>query len=81
MGRWEGHEEAVHGVEFCPDGRHAVSVSEDKTVRVWDVASGWEVRKFTGHSSGVRCVAVTSDGKRAVSGSTDDTVRVWGIGV
>ena len=50
-------------------------------MRVWDVASGWQVRKFTGHAGGVRSLAITADAKLAVSGSTDSTVRIWGIGV
>ena len=42
-----------------PDGRRVVSGSEDKTLKVWDVATGECVATLEGHSSGVRCAAST----------------------
>jgi WD40 repeat protein len=64
-------------VAVTPDGKYVVSGSDDKTVRLWDLATGKEVRKFTGHENFVLAVAVTPDGKYVISGSADKTVRVW----
>ena len=50
-----------------PDGRRAVSASADKTLKIWDLATGHEVRTLSGHSNWVLSVAVTPDGRRAVS--------------
>ena len=36
----EGHTARVNRVRFTPDGRQLVSVSQDKTIRIWDVNSG-----------------------------------------
>jgi WD40 repeat protein len=44
-------------------GKYVVSGSDDKTVRVWDLATGKEVRRFTGHQGAVLSVAVTPDGR------------------
>ena len=33
-----------------PDGRRAVSASDDQTLKVWDLESGRELRTLTGHS-------------------------------
>ena len=61
------------------DGRHAVSVSDDSMLRVWDLASGETVRTLSGHTGSVRAVAVTPDGRQVVSGSDDNTLRVWDL--
>ena len=41
-----GHTGKVHGLTFTPDGQKLVSVSEDKTIRVWSVATGELLHKY-----------------------------------
>ena len=67
------------GVAVTPDGRRAVSASDDKTLKVWDLESGRELRTLDGHSADVTGVAVTPDGRRAVSASWDKTLKVWDL--
>ena len=52
---------------------------EDKTLKVWDVESGRELRTLQGHSGKVNGVAVSADGRRAVSASEDKTLKVWDV--
>jgi hypothetical protein len=76
---FEGHKGHILCIAFAPDGKRALSGSEDNTVRLWDVATGRELRCFEGHTSEVLSVAFSADGKRALSGSYDRTVRLWDV--
>ena len=39
-----GHSDSVWSVSYSPDGKHIVSGSRDRTVKIWDAQSGEEVR-------------------------------------
>jgi WD40 repeat protein len=72
-----GHKGGVTSVAFSPDGKFALSGSWDKTLKLWDVASGKEIRTFYGHASDIFSVAFSPDGKFALSGSYDTTLKLW----
>ncbi len=49
----------------------------DFTVRMWDVATGVEVRRFVGHTQAIESVAFSPNGRYILSGSSDKTARMW----
>ena len=68
-----GHMARIHGIAFTPDGRQLVSASEDKTIRVWDLASGKTVRTIRGESAPgnagkIYAMALSPDGKWLAAG-------------
>ena len=69
----------VLSVAFSPDGSRLISGLGDKTIRLLNIASGREIRRFTGHTDGVSSVVFSPDGSRLASGSWDKTIRLWDI--
>jgi hypothetical protein len=64
-------------ITFSPDGRRIATASLDRTVKLWDTATGREVFALQGRTAGVFVLAFSPDGRRIVSGGIDYTARVW----
>jgi hypothetical protein len=56
-----------------------VSASGDRTLKVWDLATGRAEATLAGHADSVTACAVTPDGRRVVSASMDRTLKVWDL--
>jgi WD40 repeat protein len=52
--------------------------TRDRTLRLWDMETGQELRRFEGHDGGINAVAVLN-GRRIISGSQDTTLRLWDV--
>ncbi|KAF1977501.1 nuclear distribution protein PAC1 [Bimuria novae-zelandiae CBS 107.79] len=80
-----GHDHSVSAIRFIPSGAAGapssgnllVSASRDKTLRIWDVTTGYCVKTIRGHVDWVRDVAPSFDGRWLLSGGTDQTARLW----
>jgi WD40 repeat protein len=66
-------------VAFSPDGRFVLTGAMDKTLRLWDAATGAEIRSFAGHAQTVHAVAFSPDGRKAVSGGNDRQIKLWDV--
>jgi WD40 repeat protein len=74
----KAHKYGPTHVRFSPDGSILASAGA-RTVKLWDVASGTELRTLAGHTDEVTSVAFSRNGKQIVSGSDDATARVWDV--
>jgi WD40 repeat protein len=79
---FKGHTEAIYSAAFTKDGTLAATGSFDKSVRLWDPATGKQLREFagpSGHQSLVLSVAFSPNGDQVASGGSDNTARVWDV--
>jgi WD40 repeat protein len=74
-----GHEGAVTSLAVSADGRLVVTGSRDDTARLWDAATGEELRCLRGHMDDVTSLAFSPDGRWVATGSRDDSVRIWEV--
>ena len=63
-------------VTFTLDGRFLLSGHFDTTLRLWEVSTGRELRRFNGHKQMVAVVAVTPTGQ-LLSAGADKAIRYW----
>lgn len=71
-----GHEGAVSGLAFSPDGATLFSAAADKTVRAWNASNGAPSGKLS-LSAEPRRLAVIGAGAQLATADTDHVVRVW----
>ncbi|NJL39661.1 MAG: hypothetical protein HC899_25130 [Leptolyngbyaceae cyanobacterium SM1_4_3] len=76
MGEPGGHKDVVSAVTFSSDGQQLASASWDKSVKLWNAATGQLLQTFQGH--GDRVTTVTFIDEQAIaSASLDNTVKIW----
>ena len=80
-----GHDHSVSAIRFIPSGAAGspssgnllVSASRDKTLRIWDVTTGYCVKTIRGHLDWIRDVVPSFDGRWLLSAGNDQTARLW----
>jgi WD40 repeat protein len=77
--RFQGHTNSVCSVCLSGNSRWALSGSCDKTLKLWDVATGECLRTFEGHMGGVNSVCLSGNSRWALSGSGDGPLKLWDV--
>jgi eukaryotic-like serine/threonine-protein kinase len=74
----KGHASQVLSQAFSPDGR-TLATAGDRTVKLWDVATGQERMSINAHDDILWAVAFSPDSQRLVSGCYDGSAKVWDV--
>jgi WD40 repeat protein len=72
-----GHASMVMGMSFSPDWKRLATASMDKSIKLWDAASGQLQQTLNGHTGPVQRVVFRADGQRLASASHDKTIKIW----
>jgi len=70
----------THGVrciQVSPDGTRALTGGSDKTVRIWNLDTGIDIRQFAGHAAMIRAAVWLPDGLTVVSVDQNGVMKVW----
>lgn len=77
---FRGHTDQVQSIDFAPDGVTLASAAHDGTVRVWDAASGKELRAFAPGVGPLHHVAFAPDGLTLAFGSENGHLGLLDLG-
>ncbi len=74
----QGHQSAVMGIAFSPDGQHIASVAWDHRVKLWH-ADGSPDRTVKGHTAPAVAVSWNPNSQQFASSGNDGAVHVWNV--
>ena len=74
----DGHTEFIRWIGFTDDGSKLTSLSNDKTIKVYN-QEGHLLGSLKGHTDWVTRISFTPDNNTAISGSKDKTIRFWDL--
>jgi WD40 repeat protein len=74
-----GHTKPVEAAAFSPDGRLLATAADDRSGRIWDVATGKQVAALKHLDAGIWNMAFSPDGTKLVTGGKEDAARLWDV--
>lgn len=79
-----GHRGRINNLKVTPDGRKAVSVSDDSMAIMWDLDTRVKMREFQGHGAWINDAAITHNATKVITASgtvreTSSNMIVWTI--
>lgn len=75
--RIKAHKEAASAVTFLRKGEWVVSASATGEIKIWETATGRELRSLNGNPGGVVQLAVSPDDRWFASVGHDGATRIW----
>jgi WD40 repeat protein len=77
--RLAGHGLGVNALAFSPDGRLLATAGVDRCLKVWDLATGKELKTLKDQVGWVKSVVFSPDGAWLAFSGNDSTVGFWNL--
>jgi WD40 repeat protein len=74
-----GHTNRINGIAFITGTNKAMSGGFDKTLRLWDLIAGRELKTLDAPSEDVHSLTVSADGRWGASCGRPNTILVWDL--
>lgn len=73
-----GHDHVLSSVKFLPtSGDHLASVSRDRSIRIWEVTTGFCIKTIeNAHGDWIRCLTPSFDGLSVLTAGSDRTAKL-----
>ncbi len=69
----------VRQLALSPDKSKVLGIGDDRTIRIWSVASGKLLQSLRGHAATIMSAEFSPDGESVLSAAHDRTVRLWDV--
>lgn len=76
---YTGHTDDINDIQISPDGLNLASASNDKSIIIWDIATGKIIKKLCGFEWKVTSIKYSSDGKYIVGGCNSGIAKLFDI--
>ncbi|TKR63570.1 hypothetical protein L596_027383 [Steinernema carpocapsae] len=75
------HSSSLCAIRFSPDGAYLATTSDDKSIKIYNVADNFKLEKTitTSHKNGISDLIWSPDQKRLATCSDDTTIRIWEV--
>ena len=74
-----GHGDEVNMLELSPVAGFMASASHDKSIIIWDINTGKQVKKLSGFEWKVTCLQYSSDGRYIIGGCNDGSTKLFEV--
>ncbi len=74
-----GHSDKIHRLALSADGQRLATGGDDRTIKVWDIRTGKELRTVGGFDAPVYGLGFSRDGTRVYGATYDDKIRSWEV--